>query len=167
MSFFLRSLMLVLCLMLTATLAVAAVYRWVDADGKVHFSDTPPAGVTSQEMALPTPDVLPAPTVVPAEAKAGQSRSAEEKPTTSRVSSEGANVEIYVTDWCPYCRKAESWFKSRGIPFAAYDIEKDSRAAQRKEDLSNAPGVPLVVICGKQIPGYSPMDFEEAMKGCR
>jgi len=166
---------LLLCL---ASLASAAVYRWVDADGKKHFSDTPPADSAAQEMVLPYTDPAPVDRTLEAEPSESSEPSSEETSSTSskpakavapRPSSgvEGANVDIYVTDSNPYCRKAESWFRSRNIPFSAYDIEKDSSAAQRKASLSSSPGVPLVVICGRQVAGYSPMAFEEAMKQCR
>ncbi len=31
----------------------AGIYRWVDADGKVHFGDRPPAAETTEEMNIP------------------------------------------------------------------------------------------------------------------
>ena len=31
----------------------AGIYRWVDADGKVHFGDRPPAAETKEEMTIP------------------------------------------------------------------------------------------------------------------
>lgn len=37
-----KSGLLLLCFALLAAPALADVYRWVDADGKVHYSDTPP-----------------------------------------------------------------------------------------------------------------------------
>ncbi len=42
-----------------------------------------------------------------------------------------AKVELYVTDWCPYCRRAIHFFQTRGIPVIVYDIEKDRDAARR------------------------------------
>jgi hypothetical protein len=48
--------MLALILGLAAASAVAAgeVYRWLDADGKVHYGDRPPAtGVDSRSLSLP------------------------------------------------------------------------------------------------------------------
>ena len=35
-------------------------------------------------------------------------------------------VELYITSWCPYCKKAIEYFESRGIKYKAYDIEKDN-----------------------------------------
>lgn len=68
-------------------------------------------------------------------------------------------VELYVTDWCGYCRKAQSYLKSRGIPYVTYDIEKDAAAYQRHKDLGGG-GVPLVVIGSHRISGFSPEKME-------
>ena len=72
-------------------------------------------------------------------------------------------VEIYVTEWCHYCRDAQSYMKSRGIPFTAYDIEKDSAANRRYTELGGG-GVPIVVIGGSnKMFGFSKERFEYLM----
>jgi glutaredoxin len=73
-------------------------------------------------------------------------------------------VELYVTSWCPYCKQAEEFFRSQGIPFTSYDIEKDSAAARRKEELDSRGGVPLAIINGQKIHGYSAEAYREALK---
>ena len=73
-------------------------------------------------------------------------------------------VEIYVTSWCPYCKKAENFFRTQGNPFTSYDIEKDSAAARRKEDLDRSGGVPLVIINGQKIHGFSENAYREALQ---
>lgn len=73
-------------------------------------------------------------------------------------------VEVYGTKWCPYCRAALKYFRSRGIPVIEYDIEADQAANQRKSALDPSPGVPYVVIGGKGIHGYSVPLFEKMLK---
>lgn len=73
-------------------------------------------------------------------------------------------VELYVTSWCPYCKKAEDFFRAQGIPFTAYDVEKDSAAARRKDELDSRRGVPLAIINGQKIHGYSEDAYREALK---
>lgn len=73
-------------------------------------------------------------------------------------------VEIYGTKWCPYCRAALKFFRSRGIPVIDYDIETDHAAAERKCALDPSPGIPYVVIGGKGIHGYSAPLFEKLLK---
>ena len=48
----------VLMLLLTGT-AQAEIYRWVDADGKVHFTDSPPINVEATEVRIETQRIAP------------------------------------------------------------------------------------------------------------
>lgn len=77
---------------------------------------------------------------------------------------ESPKVELYVTSWCPYCKQAIQYFRSRSIPFTVYDIEKDGSAAQRKNRLDNRNGVPFAVINGEKIHGFSSAAYERALK---
>ena len=74
-----------------------------------------------------------------------------------------ATVEIYVTSWCPYCTQAIKFLRENRIPYIAYDIEKDSEAAKRKERLSPRKGVPFAVINGKKIYGFSAEVYSQAL----
>ncbi|HER39880.1 MAG TPA: glutaredoxin family protein [Salinimicrobium catena] len=73
-------------------------------------------------------------------------------------------VELYVTSWCPYCKQAINFFRSRGVEIKVYDIEKDRNAAARKKQLNGKGGVPFAVINGKQITGYAPSQYTQALK---
>jgi glutaredoxin len=74
-----------------------------------------------------------------------------------------ATVEIYITAWCPYCAQAIKFLQDNGIPYVAYDIEKDSEAAKRKERLSQQRGVPFAIINGKKIYGFSEQTYSKAL----
>jgi glutaredoxin len=74
-----------------------------------------------------------------------------------------AQVEIYVTSWCPYCVQAITFFRDHHVPYVAYDIEKDSAAAKRRERLSPRQGVPFAVINGTKIYGFSAQAYSEAL----
>ena len=74
-----------------------------------------------------------------------------------------ATVEIYITAWCPYCAQAIKFLQDNGIPYVAYDIEKDSGAARRRERLSPRRGVPFAIINGKQVYGFSEQLYSEAL----
>lgn len=72
-------------------------------------------------------------------------------------------VELYATSWCPYCQMARDFFHSRGISFIEYDIEKDTAAAHRKQQLDSRNGVPFAVINGRAIHGFSEAAYERAL----
>jgi glutaredoxin len=76
----------------------------------------------------------------------------------------GANVELYTTSWCSYCRRAREFFRSRSIAFTEYDVEKDREAAVHKHDLSGWSGVPVAVINGQVIRGFSKSMYQKALK---
>lgn len=82
---------------------------------------------------------------------------------STRVFAAAPTVELYVTDWCPYCRQAIKFFQSRGIPVTVYDIEKDRAAALRKNELDSRRGVPFAVINGKKIHGFSEQAYQRAL----
>lgn len=88
----------------------------------------------------------------------------EESTPANKPDAAVPQVELYVTSWCPYCKQAEDFFRAQGIPYTAYDIEKDSSAARRKEQLDSSRGVPLAIINGQMIRGYSAEAYREALK---
>ncbi|MFA5352858.1 MAG: glutaredoxin domain-containing protein [Thermodesulfovibrionales bacterium] len=79
------------------------------------------------------------------------------------VSQDTPRVELYVTSWCPYCKKAIDFFQAKGIPVTVYDIEQDAAAARRKDQLDSRRGVPFAVINGQQIHGYSADAYQRAL----
>ena len=44
-----------LILLLTSSLAFGQIYSWRDADGRMHYSDTPPIGADAKKMNAPPP----------------------------------------------------------------------------------------------------------------
>jgi len=146
---------LLCCWVLPAT---AAIYRWVDERGTVNFStDAPPAGVQASVVTLP-PDTagLSAPN------PSAQSASAASTPAAAPAK-RAHRVELFVTSWCPWCKKAEAFFRARGIAVTVYDIERDTRAAQRKVQLDPQRGVPFALVDGTPVHGYSESRYKAAL----
>jgi len=147
--------------------ALAGMYMWTDKDGRVHFSDAPPAhGGEANIKELPVyesdinrPEVPVKPSPTPEANRATSEEVVQESPPPVR----GAKVELYTTSWCPWCRKAKEYFASKGIAFVEYDIEKDEAAARRKKQLDRQNGVPFAVINGKGINGYSEEAYASAL----
>jgi glutaredoxin len=74
-------------------------------------------------------------------------------------------VDLYVTSWCPYCKKAIAFFRKNNIPYIAHDIEKDLDAAARKAELDpNYGGIPLAVINGTSIRGFDETTYKQALQ---
>ena len=151
----------------------AEIYKWVDENGVTHFSDSPtediPAPDTAEtdeiQTAEPVPAVAPP---VPAETRKGALGpdffNVLNEIQEEEVAADTPSVEIYETSWCVYCKKAKNFFRSKGIDFVTYDIEKDRQAAQRMRSFTNRMAVPFVVINGQGIAGYSVAAYEQALQ---
>ena len=72
-------------------------------------------------------------------------------------------VEVFVTNWCPYCRQLESFLKKSDIGYKRYDVEHDEKGAELFSDL-NGEGVPLVRVGKNVIRGYDPDAIVRALK---
>lgn len=125
----------------------AAIYKCKAANGEVSYSSK--KCTNNSELFTPKIDSRPS-----LGESAEQSEDAQTKPS----------VDIYITSWCPYCKKAMAYLKSKDIAFNAYDIEKDLQAKAKKQSLdSSYKGVPLTVINGQVLKGFSESQFEQAL----
>ncbi|MBI5888617.1 MAG: glutaredoxin family protein [Deltaproteobacteria bacterium] len=64
-------------------------------------------------------------------------------------------IEIFVTSWCPYCKKLLASLDANGIAYTKYDIEKDSNARAVYKSLGGG-GVPLTRIGSTTVRGNNP-----------
>jgi glutaredoxin-like YruB-family protein len=151
----------------------AEIYQWVDENGVTHYSDSPtediPAPAATENDEIQAADPTPADTPpAPDETKNGTLNSdffnILDETQEEEVAVNTPTVEIYETSWCPYCKKAKDFFRSRGIDFVAFDIEKDQQAAARMRTFTSRRAVPFVVINGQGISGYSVAAYEKALQ---
>ena len=151
----------------------AEIYKWVDENGVTHYSDSPtediPAPDTAENDEIQSAEQVPAAApLVPDEIQEGKLDSdffnILDEIQEEEVAVDTPSVEIYETSWCVYCRKAKDFFRSRGIDFVTYDIEKDRQAEQRMRSFTSRMAVPYVVINGQGIAGYSVEAYEQALQ---
>jgi glutaredoxin len=168
---FYRLLIVFFVLILASPTFSFEIYKWVDDKGVVHFSDTPPldSPEATEEEETSSSDSNPQDNSPPA----AESQNAalepdffdilEQSPEAPEALEE-PGVEIYTTSWCVYCKKAIQFFRSKGIEFAVYDIEKDENAARRMMAFTSKRAVPFAVINGHGIQGYSEEAYEAALQ---
>jgi glutaredoxin-like YruB-family protein len=159
-----RWLIILLILLFAATAWTGSIYKWVDKDGVVHYSDGAPEGegISGDIETRPAVDGDSTPMV---ERKNTEAPSATTPPSQADTRRKDAVVEIYTTSWCHYCDQTKRYFRSRGITFKEYDIEKDRAAARRHRRYNPRGGVPVTVINGQPIIGYAPDAFGRALQG--
>ena len=130
---------------LAAGLAQAQqVYRIVGADGKITFSDKPPA---SNAQGKTTPS---------AGASGGAANSA--LPFELRQIALKYPVTLYTGDNCTPCISAKSMLLSRGIPFAEKTVTSDDDV-QALQRLSGETSLPFATIGSQQLKGYSDAEW--------
>ena len=163
-----RTVILWICLipvLLFLSPARADLYQWVDDKGVIHIVDSPPLKLKKNEKMLSAPaekDNAPSEDLTSAVSPDQKSKTATE-PAPVAQTTEKPQVELFTTSWCPYCRQARNFFQNRRIPFTEYDVEKDRDAALRKRQLDPRAGVPLAVINGQLIHGYSESAYKLAI----
>jgi glutaredoxin-like YruB-family protein len=157
-----RIVLTIVTLLLSFSLAEAEMYQWIAEDGSVTFKDNPPPSRKLKKVKVYNDsDFASAPPQQPAQVGSGVKKTSVPASMTAPAKKErfSGTVEIYVTDWCGYCKQAMSYMKSKGIPYVAYNIEKDSSAKQRHRELGGR-GVPLIIIGSNKMPGFSPEALE-------
>lgn len=145
----------------------AETYKWVDKDGVVHFQDSPPAGGQSSTVMPEVPAGARPEDVPRVEGAADNAAPAAPKAPAARKQvklRQNPKVEVYGTSWCPYCKMAKDFLRSRGIAFTEYDIEKDLDALRRKKEIDPDGGVPTTVIDGQVLRGFSAEAYEKALE---
>jgi glutaredoxin 3 len=66
-----------------------------------------------------------------------------------------AKVEVYTTSYCPYCTRAKSLLRSKGVVFEEIDVSGDSALREKMIEMSGGRRtVPEIFINGKIIGGY-------------
>lgn len=63
------------------------------------------------------------------------------------------NIEVYSKDWCPYCKKAKAFLKSKGLTFEEIDINEGDNYQVMQERTGNKT-VPQIIINKQSLGGY-------------
>ena len=137
-----------LCMFAVYSAQSASLYRWVDADGQVHYTDQPPPPSARQ-----------------VEEKKTGSRPADDGqlPYATRLAAKNFPVTLYNSGCGEPCTKARDHLAKRGIPFS----EKDAAAPDVQEELTRLIGgveVPVLAV-GKviRLKGYVPAEWDAAL----
>ena len=131
------------------------IYKWVDENGKVHFSDTQPENAQSENVELKINTYEHVTFDVVDMEKYFQQSSVKRAQRPRGI--------MYATSWCGYCKKARKYFQENNILYREYDIEQDSKARAAYDRLG-ATGVPVIVYNGKRMNGFSVAGFNRIYK---
>jgi glutaredoxin len=136
---------MLLALLACSSPALAEIYRWTDANGKVHYVEKKPA-----------------------EGAGGQTEPLQGKGGVSFVGGGGTGaassvkVRMFMTQSCPYCRKAKAFLQKRGIPYEELDIEA-SAGAKAEYDRLGGNGVPVILVGERRMDGFDARRMERML----
>lgn len=139
------SILAMLAILLISDSVWAGIYRWKGVDGKLHFGDKPPPDAT---------EVIPF--------QGGGSVSFIGDQSASRQRSK-ANVRMFMTQSCGYCKRAKAYLNAKGISFEELDIERSSSAKLEYQQLGGR-GVPVILVGMERMNGYNQESLEALLK---
>lgn len=125
------------------------IYRIVTPDGRVTFSDRPPADAAAKAGSAP---------VTPPGGTAGSDMAS--LPFELRQAAAAYPVTLYTGPECPPCQSARAMLTTRGIPFTEKTVtsNEDIEALRR---LAGSPTLPVATIGGQQLRGYSEQEWAQ------
>lgn len=140
---------LLLAFSMLSPATAAELYRWVDKDGRVHYTDAPPPPEARRVE----------------EKRVGDNRAAAgDLPYATRLAAENFPVTLYVSDCGEPCKQARAHLARRGIPYAAKNPAVSQADADALTKLAGSPQVPVLVV-GKTRPlvGYDAAAWDAAL----
>lgn len=128
--------------------AQAETYRWVDSEGKVHYSDTlpPPAARDIKKQALPA---KPAAT--------------QQLPYELQRAAKNFPVTLYVTDCGEGCDRARQLMAARGIPHTELDPSEPDSHEQLKKVAGGAAVVPVLQVGRQVLKGFDEQSWNASL----
>jgi glutaredoxin len=123
------------------------VYRIVGPDGRVTFTDRPPADASAKAVTAPVVTM-------------GADNDVASLPFELRSAASRFPVTLYSRPGCVPCDTGRNYLTSRGIPFTEKTVttNEDIDALQR---LAGTPTLPFATIGGQQLKGYSEVEWSQ------
>ena len=146
-----RSFCLTLLLIATHPFAGAqTLYKTVGADGKVVYSDRPPAEGKAQALQQ---EQLPI-SIVPGMPPPAPGKAAAPK----KAAVQNGQAVLYMAQWCGYCRLARGYLARNGIAYREIDIDTPDGKAAFAE--IGGRGVPVLLADGQRLAGFRESSYD-------
>ena len=68
--------------------------------------------------------------------------------------SNSIKIEIYSTEYCPYCTRARMLLDSKGVSYTELRVDQDLNLRNEMERRSNRTSVPQIFIGNRHIGGF-------------
>ncbi|OGF56905.1 MAG: NrdH-redoxin [Candidatus Fraserbacteria bacterium RBG_16_55_9] len=74
-----------------------------------------------------------------------------------------AQVNLYTTPTCTYCKTVKQFFEANHVEYVEYDVSRDIEKAQHMVDKSGQTGVPVIEIDNEIIIGFDKRRLASAL----
>ena len=74
-----------------------------------------------------------------------------------------ANIIIYTTPSCVYCKMAKEFFKENGVEYKEFNVAVDDNSRDEMVQKSGQLGVPVIEIDGKVVVGFDKPRLSELL----
>lgn len=139
----------VLCMFAVYSAQSASLYRWVDNDGKVHYTEQPPPASAAKKVEEKSIGTAPS--------------EGSQLPYATRLAVKNFPVTLFSSDCGDPCTKARELLSKRGIPFTS----KDAGLVEVQTELTKLTGtlsVPVLLVGSTiQLKGFTPDDWNTAL----
>ncbi|MDP2827810.1 MAG: glutaredoxin family protein [Sulfuricellaceae bacterium] len=116
------------------------MYRWTDADGKVHYTDQPPPEAAKK--------------VEEKNISGGVATDTSNLPYASRVAMKKAPVTLYVNDCGTPCKEAKDFLGKRGVPYTTKNPQTSTADADALKKVAGELVVPVLTVGGAVNKGF-------------
>ncbi len=123
------------------------MYRWTDAEGRVHYSDQPP----------------------PKDAKNVQAKNlganvveSDSLPYATQIARRRNPVTLYAFDCGDVCNQARSLLRGRAVPFNEVDTRQPA-TAEKLKNLTGGTDVPVLVVGETVVNGFEAGRWQTAL----
>lgn len=129
--------------------AQSTLYKWVDKDGKVHFTDAPPpddaANVQQRRYGSGVGDE-------------------SQLPYATQVAMKRYPVSVFTSNGCgDLCAQGKALLSNRGIPYTERNAEANPADAEALKSLIGALKVPLLVVGDNKVQGFDAGNWNAAL----
>lgn len=129
-----------LCMFAVYSAQSASLYRWVDNEGKVHYTEQPPPPSAARKVEEKTIGTAPA--------------DDSQLPYASRVAAKNFPITLYNSECGEACTKAREHLTKRGVPFQEKDAGTQEVQAELKKLIGGLEVPVLAVGTVTRLKGY-------------
>jgi len=142
------SLLAIFLLACVTTAVDAQLYKWVDKDGKVTYSDVPPPRDAKD---------------VRQKAYGDNVTPSDDLPYSVKDAIKRNPVTLFANACGEPCDKARALLGARGVPFADRNPETDQSAMDALKEAAGGLSVPTLTIGTRVIKGFADSEWQDAL----